>query len=75
MHTDVNLARLTSHEAPRLEIRPAIVDRALAAVLASPAIRQEAVARGRQLLASPCWCKAEEVAAELVRCYAGRLLP
>lgn len=75
MRTDVNLARRTSHAALGLDIRPAIVERALAAVLASPAIRQEAVARARRLLASPCWCKAEEVAAELVRCYAGRLLP
>lgn len=52
-----------------------VVQRAVAVVLASPAVRNEAVCRGRRLLASPQWCRADEVAAELVRCYADRLVP
>jgi len=53
----------------------AVAERAVALVLASPSVRSEAVCRGRTLLASPQWCRADEVAAELVRCYAGRLVP
>ncbi|HUP68679.1 MAG TPA: hypothetical protein VM142_02580 [Acidimicrobiales bacterium] len=52
-----------------------VVERAVAVVMASPAVRVEAISRGRSLLASGQWCRADEVAAELVRCYAGRLVP
>lgn len=52
-----------------------VVERAVAVVMAFPPVRREAVSRGRALLASTGWCRADEVAAELVRCYAGRLVP
>ena len=52
-----------------------VVEQAVAIVMASPAIRTEAITRGRSLLASAQWCRADEVAAELLRCYAGRLVP
>lgn len=52
-----------------------VVDMAMAVVLAAPATRDEAVSRGRTLLASAQWCRADEVAAELLRCYTGRLVP
>lgn len=55
--------------------RAGVVEHAIAVVMASPAVRDEAVSRGRTLLASSQWCRADEVAAELVRCYAGRLVP
>ena len=35
-------------------------------VLSAPLIRPDAVARGRALLASPSWCRTEEVAEQLV---------
>ena len=56
-------------------LQTGIVTRARAIVLASPSVRDEAVARGRTLLGSPSWCKADEVAEELVRCYVGHLVP
>jgi hypothetical protein len=36
-------------------------------VLSAPLIRREAVARGRALLASPWWCRTDEVAEQLAR--------
>ncbi len=49
----------------------AVVER----LVATPRVRDEAVARARALLASGTWCRAEEVAAELVDCYVTRRLP
>lgn len=75
MHTDANTA---GHRDPGgvTDTGPAeVVQQAIAVVLASPAVRDEAVSRGRTLLASSQWCRADEVAAELLRCYAGRLVP
>lgn len=44
-------------------------------LLSSSMVRPEVVARARQLLASSSWCRAEEVAAQLVDCMVGRRLP
>ncbi len=44
-------------------------------LVATPRVRDEAVARARALLASGTWCRAEEVAAEMVDCYVTRRLP
>jgi hypothetical protein len=35
-------------------------------VLSAPRIRREAVARGRALLATPRWCRTDEVVDQLV---------
>ena len=50
-------------------------DRVLARVMAQPRVRAEAVVRGRRLLDSTTWCRADEVAAELVACLVERRLP
>ena len=50
-------------------------DPRLEAVMNSPAVRPEAVARARELLASPSWCRAEEVASHLVDCLVGHEVP
>jgi hypothetical protein len=50
-------------------------ERLLARVLAQPEVRPEAVVRGRELLGSTRWCRADEVAAELVACLVERRLP
>ena len=50
-------------------------DHMVASVLALSSVRPEAVDRGRQRLGSAGWCKAEEVAAELVSCLVERRLP
>jgi hypothetical protein len=47
----------------------------LDALLTSTMIRPEAVARARQLLATPSWCRAEEVASQLVDCLVDHRLP
>ena len=52
-----------------------VPDDVLAAVLAAPGVRADVVARARLLLRSSSWCRAEEVAAELVDCYVARRLP
>ena len=44
-------------------------------LLRAPVVRPDAVARARRLLASPSWCRAEEVADRLVTCFVGRRLP
>ena len=44
-------------------------------LLTSPIVRPEAVARARQLLASPSWCRAEEVASHLIDCLVDHQLP
>ncbi|HEX2063385.1 MAG TPA: hypothetical protein VHE80_03075, partial [Acidimicrobiales bacterium] len=44
-------------------------------LVAMPPVRAEAVERAKALLASATWCRAEEVAAELVDCYFTRRLP
>lgn len=44
-------------------------------VEAVPAVRPEAVARGRALLGTAAWCRAEEVADQLVDCYLSRRIP
>lgn len=43
--------------------------------LALPAVRPQAVGRARVLLDSSRWCRAHEVADELVRCYVARQVP
>jgi hypothetical protein len=41
---------------------------------ALPSVRHEAVGRARLLLASPAWCRADEVADRLIDCLvAGRV--
>jgi hypothetical protein len=50
-------------------------DRAVAQVLSLPLVRPDAVARARDLLDTPGWCRADEVAAELVTCLVERKLP
>jgi hypothetical protein len=50
-------------------------DARLDALLTSTMIRPEAVARARQLLATPSWCRAEEVASRLVDCLVDHRLP
>ncbi|HUR17698.1 MAG TPA: hypothetical protein VMZ51_02020 [Acidimicrobiales bacterium] len=75
MQTDANTAGPRTSGGTLAPGEKSVLDRAIAVVLASPSIRDEAVCRGRTLLASPQWCRADEVAAELIRCYAGRLVP
>lgn len=75
MHNDLAIAGHRPPDGTRAALGNAVVERAVALVLAGPAVRHEAVRRGRTLLASSQWCRADEVAAELVRCYAGRLVP
>ena len=48
-----------------------VVDR----LLATPLVRPGVVARAKANVASGTWCRAEEVAAELVDCYVKRRLP
>ena len=50
-------------------------DGLIAQVLAFPPVRPDAVQRGRDLLGTPTWCRAEEVASELVDCLVGGRLP
>ena len=50
-------------------------DHMVASVLALSPVRPEAVTRGRERLGSSCWCKADEVAAELVACLVEGRLP
>ena len=50
-------------------------DHMVASVLALSPVRPEAVTRGREVLGSNGWCKADEVAAELVACLVERRLP
>jgi hypothetical protein len=47
----------------------------LEGLLAVPGIRPDEVERARVLLDSPQWCRAEEVAAELVDCFVAQRLP
>jgi hypothetical protein len=54
---------------------PQLDDHVVASVLALSSIRPEAVVRGRRLLGSNTWCRANEVAAELVDCLVHRRLP
>ena len=44
-------------------------------VFAAPSVRQDAVERGRRVLAGDGWCRAREVASELVDCMVARRLP
>lgn len=60
-----------SSKGGHVPLSPFVVD----GILAAPAVRADAVARARRLLASPSWCRAEEVAEELVACYVGQRLP
>ena len=50
-------------------------DRLVAHVRALPEVRPDAVARGRALVDAGAWCRADEVAAELVDCLVGHRLP
>ena len=75
MHNDLAIAGHRAAGGAPATSGNAVVERAVALVLAGPAVRHEAVRRGRTLLASSQWCRADEVAAELVRCYTGRLVP
>ena len=50
-------------------------DHMVASVMALSDVRPEAVMRGRERLGSSGWCKADEVAAELVACLVERRLP
>jgi hypothetical protein len=54
---------------------PYVHDHVLRTVLALPRVRPEAVNRGRLLLGSRGWCRADEVAAELVACLVERRIP
>ena len=55
--------------------RPKLPERVMQGVRDAPAVRPEAVARGRTLLEWPGWCPAEEVASKLVECYVCRRIP
>lgn len=75
MHTDANTAGHRTSGGVADTGGAGVIERAISVVMASPAVRDEAVSRGRTLLASSQWCRADEVAEELIRCYAGRLVP
>ena len=47
----------------------------LEGVLAVPGVRPDEVARARVLLHTAQWCRAEEVASELVDCFIAQRLP
>lgn len=75
MTTDAAAAAHGASEGFLVSGQNSLMERTLELVLACPPVREEAVCRGRTLLASSQWCRADEVAAELIRCYAGRLVP
>jgi len=54
---------------------PQLDERVMARLLALPPVRPEAVVRGRRLLGSNSWCRANEVAAELVDCLVHHRIP
>jgi hypothetical protein len=56
---------------PDAALRPML----LTVVRALPPVRHEAVGRARLLLASPAWCRADEVADRLVDCLIGLRVP
>lgn len=57
------------------ELKDRLPEDVLNGVLAVPPVRAEAVARARALLGTARWCRAEEVAAELVDCFVANRVP
>ena len=71
--------RTTQHgpEATRhmQELRDRLPEDVIEGVFAVPGVRAEAVARARALLGTTRWCRAEEVASELVDCFVANRVP
>jgi hypothetical protein len=57
------------------QLKTRLSDDVLEGVLAVPTIRADVVARARALLHTTRWCRAEEVASELVDCFVEHRLP
>jgi hypothetical protein len=57
------------------ELKTRLPQDVIADVFAVPGIRPEVVARARALLHTTRWCRAEEVASELVDCLVEHRLP
>lgn len=67
-----NRAEATRH---MQELKTRLSADVLEGLLAVPGVRADEVARARVLLHSPQWCRAEEVASELVDCFVAQRLP
>lgn len=60
---------------PMQQLRQRLPEDVIDGVLAGPSVRPDVVARARALLHTTRWCRAEEIASELVDCYVGHRLP
>lgn len=60
---------------PMQQLRLRLSDDVIDDVLAGPGVRPDVVARARALLHTTRWCRADEIAAELVDCYVDHRLP
>ena len=57
------------------ELKERLSEDVLEDLLTVPDVRPDVVARARRLLDSQRWCRAEEVAAELVDCFIAQRVP
>ena len=57
------------------ELRTRLPQDVIEDVFAVPGIRPDVVARARALLHTTHWCRADEVASELVDCFVAQRLP
>lgn len=57
------------------QLRQSLSEDVIEDLLAVPPVRPDVVARARALLHTARWCRAEEVASELVDCYVGQRVP
>lgn len=57
------------------DLKTRLPDDVIEDVLAVPGIRADVVARARALLHTTRWCRAEEVASELVDCFVEQRVP
>lgn len=75
--TDGGHVRRTGPETvrPVHPLRSRLSEDVVRGVLAVAGVRADEVARARALLLTTSWCRAEEVASELVDCYVGRRMP
>ena len=60
---------------PMQQLRQRLPEDVITDLLAVPSVRADEVARARALLHTARWCRAEEIASELVDCYVGHRLP
>ncbi len=75
MHEGTHLGHQESEKPPMSHATVSAAEPRLASLLSSPVVRPDAVARARRLLQTPSWCRAQEVADELVDCFVDRRFP